>query len=243
MIYQVLALGVTLYSAAVWDNVLIAATTGLECVLRLLLAKGGDPCGKGFLVYEGCTPVFLAAMKGREGCVRMLLEAGAGPDEESTTKLDMGTLQERRAQRNGTQDFRPHERVSVTPLLVAAHEGHEGCVGLLLKAGADPNAEAVPCRGAHRRLRYRFWIWAPEIPNSKTTPQCMGRTAVYMAAQSRHEGVLRLLIEAGGDPNTAVARYPRAHTHTPHAYMETTHARTCARRPSVAQRALSTHNP
>jgi len=80
-----------------------------ESLLRRgALVNGQDKCGT--------TPLYKAAVQGEAAIVRMLLEAGADPNQES-----------------GDED-------EGTPLCAAASWGRIKIVRLLLEAGAEPNA-------------------------------------------------------------------------------------------------------
>jgi ankyrin repeat protein len=88
---------------------LMAAESGQQKVLRLLLEKGADVNA----IDEWCnTPLTWAASRGDEMMVQLLLEKGADIEAKS---------------------------YDGTALHAAAHEGHAAVVGLLLEKGADIN--------------------------------------------------------------------------------------------------------
>lgn len=89
---------------AVWDGNLHS--------VKSLIGLGADP--KNASGSDGSTPLHLAADRGREDIVGLLLDRGADPNARN---------------RDGS-----------TPLHYAALNDHAGPVGLLLDRGADPNA-------------------------------------------------------------------------------------------------------
>ncbi|EME97307.1 hypothetical protein H340_27175 [Streptomyces mobaraensis NBRC 13819 = DSM 40847] len=80
--------------------------------VRALLRAGADARAAD---ADGMTALYAAAVNGHTELVRLLLEAGAGPDAESAGAGSEGT-----------------------PLCAAASWGHVGTVRLLLAHGADP---------------------------------------------------------------------------------------------------------
>ena len=91
----------------------LAAFSGQDGAVRLLLARGADPDAHGTGWMTG-TPLNSAARAGHAATVVLLLEAGADPDA---------------VQRGGW-----------TPLHSAAHNGDARTVELLLAGGANPAA-------------------------------------------------------------------------------------------------------
>ncbi|MET7435985.1 MULTISPECIES: ankyrin repeat domain-containing protein [Streptomyces] len=81
--------------------------------VRALLSNGADPERSD---KDGTTPLYLAAVQGEADIARMLMEAGAFPDRESSGPGSEGT-----------------------PLCAAACWGHTETVRELLTHGADPN--------------------------------------------------------------------------------------------------------
>ncbi|MER6981591.1 ankyrin repeat domain-containing protein [Streptomyces carpinensis] len=81
--------------------------------VKALLRAGADPGGGD---SDGATPLYLASVQGDAEVVRLLMEAGASPDTESSGAGSEGT-----------------------PLCAAACWGHTETVRELLTHGADPN--------------------------------------------------------------------------------------------------------
>ncbi|XP_046564942.1 ankyrin repeat and SOCS box protein 3-like isoform X2 [Haliotis rubra] len=105
----------------------LAVEKGLDNLVEYLLNHGAK---LDVLADHHLTPIFLAAQFGRTGSLRCLLKAA-----KSKSLLDLVN--------EGAED-------NASPLLIAAQEGHEECVQLLLEAGANANMSvrdinAVPC--------------------------------------------------------------------------------------------------
>ena len=82
----------------------------------------------------------------------------------------------------------------------AAEKGHETAVRALIEAGADVNT-VIDDGGTPLFMALRALIEAGEDVINTTRDN--GATALYIAAQNRHEAVVLALIEAGADANTA----------------------------------------
>jgi ankyrin repeat protein len=87
----------------------------------------------------GTTPLYKAAVQGETKIVRMLLEAGADPNQES----------------GGDSEG--------TPLCAAASWGRIEIVRLLLEHGADPNVAETPNQGPMTALAWARWNRHAEI--------------------------------------------------------------------------------
>ncbi|XP_067680363.1 ankyrin repeat and SOCS box protein 3-like [Haliotis asinina] len=94
----------------------LAVEKGLDNLVEYLLNHGAK---LDVLADHHLTPIFLAAQFGRSGSLRCLLKAA-----KSKGLLDLVN--------EGAED-------NASPLLIAAQEGHEECVQLLLEAGANAN--------------------------------------------------------------------------------------------------------
>src|SRR3569833_2181231 len=153
------------------------AERGVSQFVRLQLAAGVDPDTK--LKSNGRTSLHMAAGKGHEEIIRLLLDAGAAINERDES--------------------------GETPLLLSAQIGHVGIVELLLDRGADPDnirqvssstpLHAAAMNGHEAIARLLLDRGAdPGIIGQKkyTTPQ-------HSAHLNGHEAVARLLLDRGAD--------------------------------------------
>jgi ankyrin repeat protein len=151
------------------------------------------------ILRGGSTPLLFAARNGNAECARLLLEAGADPDES----LPDGT----------------------SALVLAAHSGH-GDVGiLLLEKGADPNAFGTGYTALHAAvLRSQVPLVKsllahgadPNIRMTKGTPMrrqttdfnlpftLIGSTPYFLAAKFVEAEAMKALVAGGADPNLAM---------------------------------------
>ncbi|WP_157245091.1 ankyrin repeat domain-containing protein [Nonomuraea typhae] len=135
---------------------------------------------------DGDAALYQAAVQGRAGVVRMLVDAGADPDHESGEGL---------------------------PLCAAASWGHAETVQALLDAGADPDRREDAGRSAMAALH---WAASGEhlavvraLLANGADPDAIdaaGRTALSHAAGRGAPAVVKVLLEHGADPAAADAR-------------------------------------
>ncbi|KAL3465622.1 ankyrin repeat-containing domain protein [Aspergillus heterothallicus] len=162
-------------------------------IVTLLLNAGASVNG-GEESNPRLYPVSIAAIRGHETVLRILLSAGAQPD-----CVGVGFADER------------------TPLSYAAEDGAAGIVQLLLEFGADGDradfagmtalayaAQKGEVRTAEILLEHGVDVEAPDNRFSSRAydPSPGGRTAVSWAAGRGHEAVVRLLLARGADGNS-----------------------------------------
>ncbi len=217
-----------------------AAMEGQERIVKLLLATGAvdinaQETGRGptplrleteqdrrdatfqtLLAIDnvcGLTPLSLAAKRGHEGIVRMLLaidqvDVNLG-DTRGTTPL--GHAIERGFEGvvrmlldTGKVDVNERCcRSKLTPLSIAAEGGHEGIVRMLLKTGkVDVNpknvAGATPLSIAAERGHEGIVRMLLDIGNVDINARCsFGLTPLMVAVDKGHEGIVRMLLATG----------------------------------------------
>ena len=143
----------------------------------------------------GHSPLHWAAWHGDAALVALLLSQGAKVDAEAPgfEYQDASGFSDRWSER---------ER-GVTPLHVAAREGHNDAVSALLDAGADLDARDDHGRtplfvasGAHKIETVRLLLEAGAAVNAARKD---GRTALHAGAENR--AMVELLLDAGADVN------------------------------------------
>lgn len=176
-------------------------------VVRVLLARGANPVARS--TYLDMTPHELACFCGLAPAVELLCGfKGAEPHPTGMSPLWIEAASRlpeedklpriRRLLRNadGNQIWR-----QATPLMMAAaHAGHFRVAGMLLEAGADPNAATSPL---HAEWHFEFLIPALDyfarhgwnVHNRGAD----GRTALHNAALCGYASAVRTLLKLGAD--------------------------------------------
>ncbi|KAJ5744091.1 hypothetical protein N7533_008961 [Penicillium manginii] len=129
-------------------------------------------------------PLSLAALHGREGIVRMLLENGANVEGDRSGNCFLST-----------------------PLSLAVQEGHEGIVKMLLDHGAK-----VDVKTYHTDITPLLWATKNPLIDGNVIRHLLengpdlnfkdkdGRTALLWAAETGNATAVQLLLERGADP-------------------------------------------
>lgn len=198
----------------------LAANAGHDRVICMLILAGGDSSAIG---KDGKSPLFSAIIRGQIDIARALIESGmsiqpngSGFDERIISAaseggyedivrmlLDAGEDPDPDPDPDSSDPFNPH---NMSPLALAAQNGHEGIAQMLIKAGA--HTEAINFRGetalflsagkGHENI-VRILLDAGANPcaprKQKAAPLCS-------AVKSGHEIIVQMLINAGADPNT-----------------------------------------
>ena len=161
-----------------------------------------------------CTPLFLAAIRGHEGVVKMLLERGDVNLDLTDSRLNRTALMWAAARGNErvVKVFLERECVNLdqaspvygsTALYFAAANGHKGMVKMLLER-EDINPNLVPTGYSCVPLSFAAEYGAKGIvkmllqredvnPNIADTSD--GRTPLAQAAWRGHEGIVKLLLD------------------------------------------------
>ena len=139
------------------------------------------------LLLPGMTPLLLAINGGMERNVELLLQAQADPDQP----LPLAEP--------SVHGGPSRELSGATPVMLALNLGHDGIVQQLIDHGANVNY-AIPVRGAEDGPDGTV-IYDPPMrePSKIFLP---GSTALLLAIIGNRDESVRLLLEAGADPNT-----------------------------------------
>lgn len=148
--------------------------------VKKLIRNGANVNAKSLI--EGFTPLFIACQYENQEIISTLLENGADPN------LALGN--------------------AITPIFTVASIGHPTTARLLLNAGAKINE---PLKEFHTPFRYAFGKHNTPmveffLKEGLQPDQFIGEknlTALYFSAQEGFTDLVKILLEAGADPNLA----------------------------------------
>ena len=209
---------------------MMAARTGTADAVRLLVEAGAKV--NAVESWGGTTPLMWAVSEGHADATRLLIAAGAEVNARSHyVAAANGRGFEGRTPVGGRTETRSEDFASgwLTPLMLAAREGHVTIARMLVDAGADVNAVAGDGKTAlalaifngnyeaashlvdsgadvNRPDAQRFTplFWAVDRRNMETAPNFPWMvTADPMP-------LIRRLLDAGANPNALVNNTPRA---------------------------------
>jgi len=167
-------------SEALNDALIDAVYNDDLVIIKKLLKKRGDDINVNAAVYNGCTPLFIAAQNGYNSSVKLLIEAGGNVNQA-------------------------REDTGASPLFMASQNGHLAIVKVLLKAGGNVNQArtddgASPLYFAadkgHVAIVEVLLKAGGDIHQVITTG---GMSPLYIASQNGNIDIVKILIEAGGD--------------------------------------------
>ena len=191
-----------------------------EACLGLAIEWGVDPLAAAAL---GETPLMMAAKNGKEGCVRILLDAGANPrlgDRSGKSAIfysleGWGELEILDALLNGGASLEEQLPSGARFLAEAARHEDRGCVEWALSRSADVGARDSAGQGV-------LHAWAqssafdPRIAKmlaasgaSLNAVDHQGQTPLLVAAKGKHWRGAAVLMELGADPRIADERGER----------------------------------
>lgn len=170
---------------------------------------------------QGQTPLHRAARNGRAETIKTLLAHGAdinAKDEEGATPLSDAVLSRSLEAVNVILAAKPQldliDKTGRTPLAIAAGNGYVDMVKALLAAKADPNAGSknLPLIGAvisgsNQTNITALLLRAGADPNKVAPVQFGGgpvseRNAIQIAVTYKEAGIVKLLLDYGGDAKT-----------------------------------------
>ena len=208
---------------------MMAARTGKTDAIRVLLGAGGNVNAKES--WGGTTPLMWAVSEGHTTAAKLLIDAGADVNARSHyVAAANGRGFEGRTPAASRAEAKPEEFASgwLTPLMLAAREGHVDMARILVGAHADVDAGAGDGKTAlaiaifngnyelasflvdnkadvNKADAQRFTplFWAVDRRNMETAPNFPWMvTADPMP-------LVRKLLDAGADPNAIVNNTPR----------------------------------
>ena len=208
---------------------MMAARTGKTDAIRVLLEAGAQVNAQES--WGGTTPLLWAVSEGHSDAATLLIDAGADVNARSHyVAAANGRGFEGRTPVGGRTEAKPEEFASgwLTPLMLAAREGHLELTRILLRSGADINAGAgdgktalsIAIFNGNYTLasllvdnqadvnkadvqRFTPLFWAVDRRNMETAPNFPWMvTADPMP-------LIRRLLDAGADPNAIVNNTPR----------------------------------
>jgi ankyrin repeat protein len=185
----------------------VAAESGMEATVQLLLTRGADLEAKS---EEGSqVPLHWAALNGHTAVVNALTGAGAAVDTKDArgaTPLhmaaDKGHLETVRLLLDRGANIEARNSDGWTALFWAAAHGHPEVVRFLLAAGGEARAVAVklhatPLHVAASADVAELLLDAGADVNARASNGC---TPLHYAVQNGHADVVRLLLDRGADP-------------------------------------------
>ena len=193
---------------------IIASENGHSDIVHLLLHAKADPNIPELTTGE--TALYAASANGHANIVDILLRLGAEPNLKSTSKGE--TPLHVAATFNHVEVVKallksqlvdvnaPLSELQSTALHVAAIEGFNEIVMLLLANNADPNvcdhngATAIihACENGHSEI-VKLLLQANADPNIAETT--IGENALYVASAHGYASIVDLLLKSGADPN------------------------------------------
>jgi ankyrin repeat protein len=209
---------------------MMAARTGRTDALRVLVEAGANVNARE--TWGGTTPLMWAVSEGHVDAAKMLIAAGADVSARSNFVAPAnGRGFEGRTPLANSTESKPAEFASgwLTPLMLAAREGHVELARTLVGAGADVNAVAGDGKTAlalaifngnydvasflvdskadvNRADAQRFTplFWAVDRRNKETAPNFPWMVTADPLP------LIRKLLDAGANPNALVNNTPRA---------------------------------
>lgn len=212
---------------------MVAARTGIPEAVQVLLEAGASVNARES--WAGGTALMYAVAEGHAEAAALLIKAGADIDartafipRNTNRGLQFEGLppRERLPEETGPQ---VHASGEMTPLLIAAREGHLESVQLLIESGADIDARAADGKDALSLAIYNgnFQVASLLVEQGADVNQtdARGFTPLFWAVDRRNMEtapnfpwtvtedplpLVRQLLEAGADPNTVINQTPKA---------------------------------
>jgi ankyrin repeat protein len=185
----------------------LAVQRGLVNMASLLISRGADVDAKG---PNGQTALVQAIAHLNQALVEMLLEHKADPNARYELTFDAVP------DLPNPNNYKPTiNAAQLTPMMLAANAGHTSIVSVLIKAGADVNAQDSTGTTA------LLWAVRRDRPGAVDAllnggaevnrADRYGLTPLGMAAALGREALVRALLQHGAAPNLTAASEPPLH--------------------------------
>ena len=209
---------------------MMAARTGVASAVRLLVEAGADVNAKE--TWGGTTALMWAVSEGHAEAARLLIAAGADVNARSNfVAAANGRGFEGRTPLTNATDVKAAEFASgwLTPLMLAAREGHLELSRILVGAGADVNATAGDGKTALALAIFNgnYEVGSFLVDNKADVNKADAQrfTPLFYAVDRRNMEtapnfpwmvtvdplpLIRKMLDAGANPNALVNNTPRA---------------------------------
>ncbi|KAK2145729.1 hypothetical protein LSH36_660g00010 [Paralvinella palmiformis] len=184
---------------------------GSPAIIRDLLQAGASPNKVTSTSHQ--TALHLAARKGYQVAVKILLAHRARPDKEDSLGNTPLTYAAREGhftalkmilEAGASPD--PNNKQLETPLMMTARSGHLDCAEELLECGADPDGRdakgqtplMLALRGGHMDMVELLMSYKCDM-NSQNTES--GKTVLHWAVQSGDVNLVHAVLRMGAEPN------------------------------------------
>ncbi|KAM7184541.1 hypothetical protein V8F20_012187 [Naviculisporaceae sp. PSN 640] len=182
-----------------------ASLCGFRRIMGQLLDQGGNSVNE--VDDSGRTPLDYAALSGRPGAVKLLLDRGADPNlgKPGAVKLAVVSRSPDILHMLISSGAQLHSRNGSEEMALAVETGHDSLVRLLIGRGVRPDVKLddetgdtplifIAKRGSPRSMVETFLDSLDCVDN-------LGRTALHRAAEYGHMQMVKLLVTKGAKVN------------------------------------------
>ncbi|KAG0297050.1 Glycerophosphocholine phosphodiesterase [Linnemannia gamsii] len=167
---------------------------------------------------DGFTPLIYAVSRGHAAVVKVLIEEGDIKDVDAIANMFVTTPSIPKIMPSTPMtvlnplvgsEVNLHAAYTYTPLSIACRLGHVEAVRLLIQYGADLDAQdedgesclIIAAKNGHVECVELLIAGAKKGANLELRERFYGWTALHLAAIENHPGVVKVLLEAGANPD------------------------------------------